>query len=590
MIRTLSASLAFVALIALASALSAAHPPTVPARSPVTTPAELRAAIASARPGDAITMADGVWTDLTLVFRADGVEGDSIRLVAETPGGVVLDGSSSLRIAGDYLVVDGLRFEGGTFTGTHLIQFRDGSKAANHSRLTNSTVIDVGTVNPIQDTKWVSLYGTHNRVDHNYLRGKTNVGTTLVVWLETGSRHRPTYHRIDQNHFGPRPPLGRNEGETIRIGTSTTSMQDAFVTVERNLFERCDGEAEIVSNKSGQNVFRGNTFFRSRGSLTLRHGNGALVEGNVFVGERVDDTGGVRVIGEDHVVVNNYFEELGGTGFQSAIAIMNGVPNSPLNRYFQVRNATIAHNTIVRARQSLTLGAGADSERSLPPDGVRFENNVVLSSGSRIVRQDAEPTDMTWDGTVYWGAQLGIDEPPGLTRADPLLRPDAAGVWRPLDGSPLLDAAVAVDGLELAVDLDGQPRDASPDVGADERSDAPVTRRRLFPSDVGPVWPGATAGEAAPPATVGLRLGAPYPNPAVGVVTVPLAVPAGGRVEVVVVDALGRRVAVLLDGVVAGGERELRLDAAGLAPGTYGIVARADGARAHAPVTILPTR
>ena len=556
----------------------------------VTTPSELRSAIAGAQPGDAIVMANGVWTDLDIVFRADGTEADSIRLMTETPGGVVLDGSSSLRIAGDYLVVDGLRFEGGVPTGSQIIQFRDGAKQANHSRLTNVSVIDANPTNRNFDTKWVSLYGTYNRVDHGYFGGKTNVGTTLVVWLESGSNARPVHHRIDHNHFGPRPPLGQNEGETIRIGTSTNSMQDAFVTVERNLFDRCDGEAEIISVKSGANTIRSNTFFRSRGSLTLRHGNGSRVEGNVFFGQRVDDTGGVRIIGEDHVVVNNYFELLAGTGFQSAIAIMNGVPNSPLNRYFQVRNVVVAHNTIVRARDAVTIGAGADSERTLPPENVVFHNNVILSQGETIVDLEAEPINMTWDGTVYWGGSLGIDEPEGATNVNPLIEPSDDELWRPIDGSPLFDAAVAIDGLDLAVDVDGQPRDAAPDIGADERSEAAVLLRPLSVDDVGPAWWAAVPTEDAPEAAPTLALGAPYPNPASGPTTVPLTLRHGGHVEAVVHDALGRRVAVLLDGTTSTGTHALRLDAAGLAPGTYWIIARLGADTARAAVVIAASR
>ncbi|MEM1116627.1 MAG: polysaccharide lyase 6 family protein [Bacteroidota bacterium] len=557
-------------------------------RTLVSTPADLRAAIAGAQPGDTIALANGTWTDVDIVFRADGTEADSIRLEAETPGGVVLDGASSLRIAGDYLVVDGLRFEGGTFSQGHLIQFRDGSRAAHHSRLTNTTVVDVGAVNPNVNTKWVSLYGTHNRVDHNYLAGKANLGTTLVVWLERGSSHQPTYHRIDRNHFGPRPPLGQNGGETIRLGTSDVSMQDAFVTVEENLFERCDGEIEIISVKSGSNTLRRNTFLRSRGTLTLRHGNGSRVEGNVFLGQRVGDTGGVRIIGEDHVVVNNYFELLAGTGLRAAISIMNGVPNSPLNRYFQVRNVTVAHNTVVRARDALVIGAGADSERTLPPEDVRFHNNVLLSQGETIVDLEAEPTGMTWDGTLYWGGSLGIDEPPGATRVNPQIQPEAGEtLWRPLPESPILDAAVAIPGLDLATDIDGQARDATPDIGADERATSAVVFRPLTASDVGPSWSRATAGEPAGERSGSLRLGDPFPNPSAGAVSVPLT--AAGDVEVTVVDARGRQVAVLFEGALAA-THALRLDTAGWAAGTYAVIARQGSAVARTSLTVLPPR
>ena len=70
--------------------------------------------------------------------------------------------------------------------------------------------------------------------------------------------------------------------------------------VENNLFEQCNGDVEIVSNKSGENVYRHNTFVECVGALTLRHGKGCVVEGNYFLGHLAPQTGGVRIIGEDH--------------------------------------------------------------------------------------------------------------------------------------------------------------------------------------------------------------------------------------------------------------------------------------------------
>jgi poly(beta-D-mannuronate) lyase len=60
--------------------------------------------------------------------------------------------------------------------------------------------------------------------------------------------------------FRPRPPLRRNGGETICVGYSHQSMSNSATRLEHNLFERCDGELEIVSNKSCGNVYRFNTF------------------------------------------------------------------------------------------------------------------------------------------------------------------------------------------------------------------------------------------------------------------------------------------------------------------------------------------
>jgi len=77
----------------------------------------------------------------------------------------------------------------------------------------------------------------------------------------------------------------------------------------------------------------------------MRHGNNTLVEGNVFFGNDVDHTGGIRVINAGQTVRNNYMEGLKGTRFGGALVVMNGVPNGPINRYDPVINAVIENNT-----------------------------------------------------------------------------------------------------------------------------------------------------------------------------------------------------------------------------------------------------
>src|SRR3546814_2638704 len=84
-------------------------------------------------------------------------------------------------------------------------------------------------------------------------RSKTNAGVTLAVIRRDGDP-LDNGHRIDHNYFGPRPPLGSNGGETIRIGTSEESLSDSHTIVERNIFDRTSGEVEIVSVKSGGNI------------------------------------------------------------------------------------------------------------------------------------------------------------------------------------------------------------------------------------------------------------------------------------------------------------------------------------------------
>jgi poly(beta-D-mannuronate) lyase len=97
---------------------------------------------------------------------------------------------------------------------------------------------------------------------------------------------------------------------------------------------------------------------------------GNLVEDNVFLGGGLAHTGGVRVINAGQTVRNNYFQGLRGDGFTAALVMMNGVPNSPLNRYNQVLDARIENNVFVDVKQVL-FGAGADQERTCRRPGAR---------------------------------------------------------------------------------------------------------------------------------------------------------------------------------------------------------------------------
>jgi poly(beta-D-mannuronate) lyase len=459
---------------------------------PVTTPKEIDKVLQRAKPGDSIVMKNGRWDKATIRFRGEGEPHNPITLAAETPGKVILTGSSNLRIGGKHLVVDGLLFkdEGpAADRATTFISFRlDSRTVANDCRVTNCAIDGINPNDLKRESHWVSLYGCHNRFDHCALLHKTNLGTTLVVWLDKGSNPQPNYHQIDHNYFGPRPKLGMNGGETIRIGDSSSSMQNSRTTVESNYFYQCSGEAEIISNKSCENVYRCNTFVECGGALTLRHGNRCTVEGNFFFGKGSRFCGGVRIVGEDHKVINNYFADLGGVDYRAALTLMEGIPHSKLNGYFQVKNALIAFNTFVNNKQTFDFGLGVGSrKRSLPPENCIVANNVVLSHHSPLVILHDPVTTVSYIGNIMFGAELGISPTPGIRQLDPTLTKAADGLWRPAADSPAIGSAEG-DFADVKLDMDGQQRGGKRDVGADQRSDQPVHRRPLTAKDVGPAW------------------------------------------------------------------------------------------------------
>ncbi|MYA29773.1 MAG: alginate lyase [Gammaproteobacteria bacterium] len=409
----------------------------------VTNQEEYRDAVERAGPGDVIVLANGVWRDFEILLVGNGEPDRPITLTAETKGQVVISGQSNLRLAGNHLVVSGLVFRDGYTPTSTVISFRrTKGEPANYSRVTETVIDRFNNPERHEIDFWVLMFGRHNRFDHNHVEGKGNLGVTMAVRLD-GEENQLNHHRIDHNYFGPRPILGSNGGETLRIGTSHYSMADSLTVVENNVFDRCDGELEIISNKSGGNTFRGNLFLESRGTLTMRHGNNAVVEDNVFLGNGVPNTGGIRVINKGHVVRNNYLHGLTGYRFGAAFTVMNGVPDSPLNRYHQVEDVVMESNSIIQC-DYIEMAGGSDEERSATPIDSVFRSNLVFNrDGENVIRVHDDISGIAFEDN----AANAVDDLPlksGFSNAPVEMRQAANGLWYPV-GDDLASIGVRAD-------------------------------------------------------------------------------------------------------------------------------------------------
>jgi poly(beta-D-mannuronate) lyase len=350
----------------------------------VTNLTEFNEAVSKAQPGNTIVLANGIWKNVELIFEGKGTKENPIKLTVEDKGKVTIEGQSNLQLAGEYLIVEGLVFVNGFTPTNEVISFRKSeTELANNSRLTECVIDNFTNPERHDQDYWIVMYGKNNRVDHNHISGKQNLGVTMVVGLDTEAS-RENFHKIDHNYFGPRPTFGANGGETLRIGTSHYSLTNSNTLVESNYFDRCNGEHEIISNKACQNTFKYNVFYECTGTLTMRHGNETMVDGNVFIGNNKPSTGGVRVINEKQTVINNYHIGLTGYRFRGAFVMMNGVPNSTPNRYFQVTDAVVKNNMFVNC-DNIQLCAGSDAERSATPiNSVISENTFYHDTKSHL--------------------------------------------------------------------------------------------------------------------------------------------------------------------------------------------------------------
>lgn len=379
----------------------------------VASAAELKA-LGTLAAGTVVVWRDGDYADVAAELSGAGTAENPVQLRAETPGGVRFGGKSRLAVAGEHVVVSGFWWrDPAPVGGKAVVTFAKGSSACvvRDCAITgDNTPEDAAT-----DTKWVSLYGSGNTVEGCTFRDKRNIGCLLVVWLETGVTPR---HRIAGNSFSRPVSLYGSDGkaingqETIRIGTSDFSMQQAACTVEENYFYHCHGEqAEIISNKSCGNLYRRNLFVECRGTLTMRHGNGCTATGNYFFGNGMDGTGGIRLVGEDHTVEYNYFEGLAGTGYRTAICLVRGQQSPALSGYFPVKNASVRHNTLIGCKYAFNVNyASNGSDQVMPVVGTTIADNTVVSSTVACAMTPAP--EITWrDNVLYDCKQSGVSLP-----------------------------------------------------------------------------------------------------------------------------------------------------------------------------------
>ncbi|WP_372653779.1 chondroitinase-B domain-containing protein [Draconibacterium sp.] len=351
---------------------------------------ELKQAIKEAQAGDEIVLADGTWEDVTIELTGSGTEKQPIVLRAETPGEVFIEGQSSLKFGGDFWVFRDIHFQNGFTPNNAVVEFRLNKTVANNCVFTNCVIENFNQ--PQRDTQdhWVEFWGRNNELSNCNIIGKSNSGPTVRVQLK-GNESIKNYHRIINNHFGPRPRKGGPHGETLQIGDSETSMSPSNTLVANNLFDRCNGEVEVISSKSNFNEYRNNVFFKCEGSMVMRHGNYCWIDGNYFIGDdNSENIGGIRIVNTGHWVVNNYFYNLKGTNFRAPLAVMNGIPKSPLNRYNQVTDVVVAYNTWVECKSPWHFGVGANLSQAevLPPSEIRsarpvrtvVANNIVYSA------------------------------------------------------------------------------------------------------------------------------------------------------------------------------------------------------------------
>ena len=401
-------------------------------------------------PGDTVVLKDGEYdTDERIDFVGYGTSVDPITFRPETPGGVVFTGGMQMNVAGDYLVIDGFYWNGG-YGASNFIQFRNGTDYAQNCTIQNCAINNL-QIHPddladdvlegsITKHRWIVLYGNYNNVLNCSFMNKASAGALILVELaynaspygtDLNTRCDIVGHTISNNYFYNYEKMDSSlsnsgDSETIRVGTSEYQNVDCRTTVSNNYFVEADGENEIITNKSANNIYTNNTFRRCRGSLVLRHGAGATVDKNYFLGENVDGTGGIRIVDSNHTITNNYIQDCvtildqakwnnGFTfmgGGDSSVADCNSESTS--NGYQKSESIIVSNNTIINTNEPLFYNGDKGTNSNT---GTVSNNLIYFESGnnnlSEVIGEDdlgdyaAFGETLTYTGNVFGGTSLG---------------------------------------------------------------------------------------------------------------------------------------------------------------------------------------
>jgi poly(beta-D-mannuronate) lyase len=427
--------------------------------------AALQSAIDAARAGDVIVVKAGRYeTSGPLLVKCAGTTDEPITIKAAEIGAVELAGTHGFSVVAPaaHVIIEGFMFTHAA--GTNTIGF-----GANQVRFTRNTFRCSG------EGAELDVAGDDAEVDRNEFRDKAKLGNMLSA-TGKGSQVARRMH-VHHNYFHDYANAHGNGAETIRLGRSFYSMSRGDALVEYNLFVRCMGENELITNKSGGNTYRYNTFLESPGcQLTLRHGNECVVYGNYFRG-----TDGLRIFGDRHRIFSNYFE-----GNTLAINLGNGdgevADGAQLTCHDRPDDCIIAFNTLVDNQVQYAMGG---RKNGLGAQRTTFANNLIVGGGT-VAKIDGPNPGAVWTGNLLWETKgPGALPEKSYSIADPKLVRDAYGVWHLSPGSAAIDAGMGEFAF-VAVDQDGQPRSGKLDIGADELSSAPAKARPLTPADVGP--------------------------------------------------------------------------------------------------------
>lgn len=355
---------------------------------------EVRALSGKLKPGDQLVLAaDGAWKDARFTFEGLGTAEAPILIRPDKLGGVSFTGESAVTFHGEHLIVHDLTFRGVTVSRNNEVLFRVGNgveKPANHCLFNRLRFENCGSTNPSYWPKlhlWLmSMRGRGNTVSNCIFSGFKHIGQ-MIGAAELPKDGLQQLHVLN-NRFIDRPKIDDQNGyEILQLGWSGEKAAATGSLIQGNTFERCDGENELITLKASDIVVRGNRFIASQGVLCLRTARRVLVQDNVFDGQGRENTGGVRLQGDGHVLIGNTFRNLKKPKdyYSWPISLMAADLESygetdQLSGYGRTHDILITRNRFEHCDKRIAAGIYASKTYPLLPKNIVVRENVFTGT------------------------------------------------------------------------------------------------------------------------------------------------------------------------------------------------------------------
>jgi parallel beta-helix repeat protein len=363
---------------------------------------EFNIAAAKAKAGDEIVIKNGTYKPWQLIVNTHGAVDKRILIRAETSGKVVFTGEIRkpvFLLTGSYTEISGMTFSG-------CIQLKDSNnraellelKDARYCRVTDCSFIN--NISKIQFTPMlvISGRGEYNRLDHCVFSGNID---NQEVQVKITSQSTPLYTLIDNNLFKEKNKVSwknANGGECVQIGQDPVLLgtKYSYCTVRDNRFVACNGESEVISNKSSGNKYINNYFENCRGELVMRGGHDCKIDSNTIR----SGSGGIRINGTNHTITNNVL-----SGLPTGIRLMYGMSKgkAEIGFYVAASDCLITNNKISDAGTGIYIGDSKNADwtgkfdvkkypsrvtQDVAPYNIKIADNVITDTKTPILHNE----------------------------------------------------------------------------------------------------------------------------------------------------------------------------------------------------------